>query len=66
MAEAAANVAVVKERVVRVQCDLVRGLEKGNPVRSLNFSEPGLTEFFAALEEARRNRPAANGGGGRS
>jgi hypothetical protein len=45
--------------VVRVQCDLVRGLEKGNPVRSLNFSEPGLAEFFAALEDARRKRAGA-------
>jgi hypothetical protein len=50
--------------VDRVQHDLLRGLEKGRPVRSLNFSEPGLAEFFTELEEIRRNRPAANGGGG--
>jgi hypothetical protein len=55
---------IVNCKLDRVQHDLGRGLEKGRPVRSLNFSEPGLAEFFTELEEIRRNRPAANGGGG--
>jgi hypothetical protein len=48
--------------VERIQHDLLNGREKGRPVRSLGYSEPGLDELHADLDQARRNPLAAEGG----